>query len=61
LPAGAVIDAASLPAETKWVLTLGETSLENFTGSVITGSGFTLHELSDRIGANDAKDAIEDR
>lgn len=42
---GTIVDAELLDAGTLWVLSLGETSLENYEGSEYTGDGFVLYKL----------------
>lgn len=42
---GTIVDADLLDSGTRWVLSLGETSLENYEGSEYTGDGFVLYKL----------------
>ena len=42
---GTIVDAELLDAGTLWVLSLGETSLENYEGSEYIGDGFVLYKL----------------
>lgn len=42
---GTIVDAEMLDAGTLWVLSLGETSLENYEGSEYIGDGFVLYKL----------------
>lgn len=44
---GGVVNARDLEPGRKWVLALGLTALENYSGKVISGAGFTLYELKD--------------
>lgn len=45
LPRGTAISVNDLPADTKWVLSLGLTSLDDFTGRRIQGDGFALYQI----------------
>jgi phosphoglycerol transferase len=42
---GTIVDSEQLDTGTRWVLALGETSLENYEGSQYIGEGFVLYEL----------------
>lgn len=49
LERGTVLEPSELEPDTKWVLALGLTALEDFSGSKISGPGYTLYELKDEF------------
>jgi hypothetical protein len=49
LERGAVVDPSDLEPETKWVLALGLTALGDYSGSKISGPGYTLYEIKDEF------------
>jgi hypothetical protein len=49
LERGAIAVPADLLPETKWVLALGLTSLDNFAGNKIVGPGYILYEITNEF------------